>query len=790
MPARRLLALGLALLLIARSAPAAGPRYLFEVPAGQLSTAIATVAREAGIDVGGIDPALARIASPGLSGRMTTTAAFERLLAQTPFAAEAIAPGVYRLVRRPSSTTPPRLATRSAAPPKRPASPPQDASGEEIVIRGAKRDVALSSYPGSAIVLLPQEGTWRPRGSSGQDYLLRQTPILQATELGSGRNKIFIRGIADSSFSGPTQSTASSYFGDVRIGYNGPDPNLNLYDVDRVEILEGPQGALYGAGSIGGIIRLSPHLPELDGEHGSGEAGISSTAHGGIGYDVAAMLNVAPLPDRLGIRLVAYRSRDAGYIDDPARAAKDVNRLIDMGVRASVRLRPVEGLTIDAGAIFQESHQPDLQYAMTEGPPLTRRSALPQPFDDRYTLASVVVTKRWDSGLSLVSATGRVLHDIHQRYDATRPGRFALPVAYDEQNTIRLTTQEVRLSRELAGGRGWLVGASYVHDTTAKAREFGFLASQRDLIGVTNRTEEKAVFANTTQAIGALTLTGGARYTHARMDGDPSASARSPFIRGRSSSRFDPQLGLSLRLAHRLAAFAQYQQGFRTGGLAVAPGVGRVANFADDQIRVGEAGLRLLRHGSTGVAAMAAISYASWRHIQADLVSLNGFPYTANVGNGRVLGLESSVDWVPLAGLRVGGGLFVNRSRLVDPAPDFAASGDRPLPDTPPVAATASASWTRQIGGAELQLAANARYLGRARLGVGPVLDLPYGDYLVAGAGATLRLRQIAFTLTVDNIADTRGNRFAIGNPFGIALRDEVTPLRPRTIRLGAATRF
>ena len=790
MPARHLLALGLAFLLIARADAAGDPRHLFVVPAGQLSAAIATLSRQAGIDVGGVDPALATVASPGLSGRMTTTTALKRLLAQTPFAADPIAPGVYRLARRPNSASPRKLSTSATATAQRPQVPALDASGEEIVIRGAKRDVALSSYPGSAIVLLLQDGTLRPRGAGGQDYLLRQTPILQSTELGSGRNKIFIRGIADSSFSGPTQATASSYFGDVRIGYNGPDPNLNLYDVDRVEILEGPQGALYGAGSIGGIIRLSPHLPELDGEHGSGEAGISSTAHGGIGYDVAAMLNVAPLPDRLGLRLVGYRSRDAGYIDDPGRGAKNVNRLVDTGLRASVRLRPAEGLTIDGGVAVQQSHQPDLQYAMTEGPPLTRRSALPQPFDDRYTLASVVVAKRWDSGLSLVSATGRVLHDIHQRYDATRPGRFAVPLAYDEQNTIRLITQEFRLSRELGGGRGWLVGASYVHDTTAKAREFGPLASQRELIGVTNRTEEKALFANTTQTIGALTLTGGARYTHARMDGDPSTFARSPFIRGRSSSRFDPQLGLSLRLAHRFAAFAQYQQGFRTGGLAVAPGIGRVANFADDQIRVGEAGLRLLRHGSTGVAAMAAISYASWRRIQADLVSLNGFPYTANVGNGRVMGLESSIDWVPLAGLRVTGGLFVNRSRLVDPAPDFSASGSRPLPDTPPVAATASASWTRQLGGAELQLAANARYLGRARLGVGPVLDLPYGDYLVAGAGATLRLRRIAFTLTVDNIADARGNRFAIGNPFGIALRDEVTPLRPRTIRLGAATRF
>jgi outer membrane receptor protein involved in Fe transport len=774
-------------LLTAGRADAAPARISVKVPAGSLNSALSSLARQVRIDIGGIDSGLARITSNGLSGQMTAQAALDRLLAGTPFMAQLVAPDTYRLVRRPPPPRPLPVAPLGARAPET----PMDVGSGEVIVRGAKRAISLALYPGSVIVIPLGEDGWGPHGGNGQAYMLRQTPMLQSTELGSGRNKLFIRGIADSSFTGPTQATAGTYFGDVRTGYNGPDPNLNLYDLDRIEILEGPQGALYGAGSIGGIIRLSPRPPTLDGAAASIDAGTSMTSHGAMGYDMAAMLNLAPVPDRIAFRIVGYRNVQGGYIDDPGRRLQNINGISETGGRFSLRLRPADGLLIDASGIVQESNQPDLQYALIEGPPLTRLSAIPQPFEDDYKLGRLVVTKLWDSGLSLISATGRVVHQTDQRFDATRPGRFAFPTAYDEHNTIRLTTEEVRLARNLPGGGGWLVGGSYIHDVTGKARQFGFLNSQRDLIGVTNRTEERSVFGSTTQMLGPnLSVTAGARYTRARMDGDPSTTSRSPFIRGRSSSRVDPELAAALRLSSRLTLFSQYQQGFRTGGLAVAPGAGRVATFADDRIRVGEVGIRLVRHGATGIALVGSVSYARWSEIQADLVSNLGFPYTANVGDGRIVSFEGSFDWVPVKGLKLAGALFVNHSRLVNPRPDFAASGSRPLPDTPAVSATMAASWTHDMGWAALKLEGNARYVGKSRLGVGPVLDLPYGNYLETGAAATLKFKPVSIILTADNLLDTRGNRFAIGNPFGVAFRDEITPLRPRTLRLGVRRGF
>ena len=100
-------------------------------------------------------------------------------------------------------------------------------------------------------------------GIRGADALEARSVGFSSTHLGSGRNKLFIRGIADSSFSGPTQSPVGVYFDDVRTGYNGADPDLKLVDMHSVEILEGPQGTLYGSGALGGIVLLRPNKPDF-----------------------------------------------------------------------------------------------------------------------------------------------------------------------------------------------------------------------------------------------------------------------------------------------------------------------------------------------------------------------------------------------------------------------------------------------------------------------------------------------------------------------------------------------
>src|SRR3546814_1103086 len=150
--------------------------------------------------------------------------------------------------------------------------------------------------------------------------------------------------------------------------------------MERADVLVGPQGTLYGAGSLGGIIRLVPKMPDSGAVQASGALGVSTTRSGGLGGDAAAMVNLPIVEGRAAVRLVAYGSREAGYIDDPQRNISNINRSRVVGQRLSVRIDDRAGWTIDNGGVSPEIDVRDGQYTLRNGPPLTRGNLISQPF--------------------------------------------------------------------------------------------------------------------------------------------------------------------------------------------------------------------------------------------------------------------------------------------------------------------------------------------------------------------------------------------------------------------------
>ena len=734
-----------------------------------LDRAIATLSAQSGVEIVSLESGLGSVRVNGVAAR-SVAIALRRLLQNTPYRATPVAGG-WRIVRAPVRRFRP-------APLARPVEP------QEIVVTAGKQNQKLANYPGSVTIALgfPDYGEARP--PRDLDDIARATPVLQTTSFGEGRNKLFVRGIADSSFNGATQSPTSVYFGDAQLGFASPNPSIKLYDIKRIEILEGPQGTLYGSGAIGGIVRIEPNGVDLARIGGSASVGATAGYKTGAGFDVAAILNLPVFGDTLGLRAVGYRSRDGGVLDLRDRGLRP-NQVDTAGGRIAARFNAGDW-DVEASGLAQEIDAQNSQYAET-GPVQMRTAGLAQPFSNLLQVARLVVQHDWGTRLKLLASTAFVRRRSLDTFDATTTA--TRPTVYTIARSALLFAQEVRLLREWQNGGSWVVGASFLRARDAQERALGVPDAPVELDEVTNITYAYSAFAQATLPLGKrLQVTLGARVTHARTDGEP-ATARgvAPVVRGVATTRIDPTLALAWVAAPRLSLFARVQTGYRTGGIAVARGVGRVADFKPDAIVMGEVGVRRAGAVGHGPSLLLAASYADWTGIQADLISSRGLPYTTNLGNARISALEASLDWQLTQGLSVGGSALFTRSRLSGTLAQQSSGRDRRLPDTPELSASARIGYRWRCFGADCRAGADYRYTGRSVLGPSALLDVSQGDYAVVGASAGVKLRRFDVSLTADNLANSRANLFAFGNPLAIAARNQVAPLRPISVRLGVA---
>lgn len=223
----------------------------------------------------GTSGALPQVITRPVHGARSARAALDRLLAGTGLVAVPAGEGVFRIEPAPAPREhrhPPAAAPASSLP----------EAPSEIIVTGTKRSLAAFDVPfGISVVTL---ASGRAAGSiPGTAATLATISEVTLTNQGPGRDRLFIRGVADSPFNGPSQTTVSQFLDDARISFSAPDPDLRLVDIARVEILAGPQGTLYGTGSLGGIYRIVPAKP--DSSRLSGDVAVEATAvaHGGTG---------------------------------------------------------------------------------------------------------------------------------------------------------------------------------------------------------------------------------------------------------------------------------------------------------------------------------------------------------------------------------------------------------------------------------------------------------------------------------------------------------------------------
>ncbi|HEX7857235.1 MAG TPA: TonB-dependent receptor [Sphingobium sp.] len=772
---------GLLTSLVAISVLVSGPAFArtpdsttITLPSGSLADMLRLIANRTGSEIVSLEHGLTRVRISPRTLTGTVTQMLDSLLSDTDYRAVRLSTNSFRIEHR----------ARPRARPARYSPPPTIDSPTDIIVAASKFPVPLMRYPGSVVQMKvnPQSPAMP---ADDMDNLSQRLPVLQGTELGEGRNKVFIRGLVDSSFNGATQPTASIYFGDAPLGFGSPSPSLKLYDISSVEVLEGPQGTLYGSGSLGGIVRIEPNPVNYDRISGSSALGASATVSGRPGWDGSTMLNVPIVESRVALRVVGYHEHEGGYIDNSA-AGQDSNSVNVSGGRAMLGARIGSSITLEAGLLYQETQGRDGQYTNdTALGSLDRKVRIAEPYASKLTLGYAVLEQQWTSGIKLTSVTSLGKRSSYDAFDAT-PANFAKPLAYQLGRESTTFAQEIRLARQNADGISWVVGAAYQRARDGQSRALGVPDAPAELDEVTNVTYSSSVFGQASLKLArTLEATVGLRWTQARTDSDPSRDSPS-LIRGITARRADPTLALAWRVAPRTLFYTRLQTGYRNGGMAVARGVGRTANFESDSVIMGEIGARRLREGPTGLTASVALSYTRWDDIQADLITRRGSPYTANIGNARVLALEATADWTPVVGVDLGGSIFYTDSNLTGPLTDNTPPQDRRLPETPVFSGVLHADYgweghdavRYRVGGA-------ARYIGRSILGPGTLLDISQGDYAVVDLNAGARRGAIDVSLSLDNLFNTRGNRFAFGNPITAYMRDQRVPLRPTTVRLG-----
>lgn len=814
---RALSLLPVAAALIAVPAEARDAAVKVDVSASRLDEAVRVLGRQSGASIGFRDSRLGGTRVAAVRGTMTAHRALSEMLRKTPLRARKVAPNTFLIEAAPPPPRP--VATPAPMPPRvrdvaaAPIAPPK-----EIVVTGTKRDIPLGAYPGG-VQIIDGDDLSKADATRGSGAIAARLASVVSTHLGPGRNKLFIRGIADSSFVGPTQATVGQYWGNSRITYSAPDPSLRLYDVRSIEVLEGPQGTLYGAGSLGGVVRVVPHAPDLDSVGGAAWGGVQAVKSGQPGVDGGGIVNLPIVEDRLGFRALAFGSIEGGYINDTGRDLKNVNDVRTIGGRAALRFDPGDGWVADLNAVGQRIDGDDSQYAERGKGGLTRSSTIAQPYRNDFWLADLVLRKSWDQ-LELTSSLGYTRQYVFEQFEggelaeplnpAKGPLSGASAVEFSQKNHIEMITAETRLARRGKNGRGWLIGVSLLRNEARVNREMIAALYGSPLTGVRNRVEELTAYGEgTVEPFAGFTITAGGRLTHSRLTGDsedvgydlalsddPAAS------NARTETRFLPSAAMAYRPTDELTLFARYQQGFRPGGIAVRREF--IQRFKGDRVSTYEGGAR---YRDADFEMEATASYSRWRNIQADLIDGFGFPTTVNVGDGRVLSLGMSSRWRPLAGLELDAAIYLNDSKVSQPSElaltisrstlvslgvaadkgvDISASDFERLPNIADVSARFGISYKRPVSdNLDFDARAYLRYVGKSTLGVGPILGQEQGDYLDTGLEFRLGNHARGLSLAFFNLLDNRGNRFALGSPFLVRDRNQITPLQPRTVRLG-----
>jgi len=764
----------------------------------------------------------------GISGSFTVTEALAALLKDTNFTFKLDDRGTIVVVPGPA---PP------VAPPPPPPNRLEPVPIEEITVTAEKREEAAKDVPASLTAITGS--TLSQRGLSGIDDYGSYVPGLELLSNQRGFGQIVLRGIT----TGTTQPTASvgTYIDDVPYGSSTAFAGGNLviadidpFDVQRIEIARGPQGTLYGAGTLAGLVKFVTAAPEFGKWEDQAEIDAGGTDGGGFDQAAKALIN-APLGDRAALRADVYERRDSGYINDIGTGNKAENGSDVEGGRISLLAQPEDDLTIRFTSLFQQRHvggTPSVDIDPTTLKPiygdLEQSRLLRESASQQYQLHDLSVS--WDLGpAALVSSTSYGRSLAHAETDATENfGLFVqavgeLPetptIAFPTSFTTAKFTEEVRLASAQSRSFTWLLGAFYTYEWS-DARD-SVLAS---LPGVTlpaaialpleqeepSRFREYAGFADVDYYfLPNVDVTAGARWSRNRQSFDQTSSglfnnvidpaAVTTSLGASADSSWTFRLAPRWRITDELTTYAEASSGYRPGGPNVTQPTSfsttgsSPSSFAADSLWNYEVGVKGELFDKS-LSFDAAAFLIDWSRIQLQTISSGFFTVETNGGAATSRGVEWEASYHPVSGLVLGLAGAFTYATLASDAPDInGVTGDK-LPTVPRWSGAATADYSFPLFGAwDGTIGTSYRRIGDRDTSFSGDLQVPnlrlpgYGELdLRAGVG----IDTTTISLFADNVLNARGAVDIQDSnvPTGAPARETV--IRPLAVGLQVTTAF
>ena len=241
---------------------------------------------------------------------------------------------------------------------------------DAIIVTALRRDTSLQDTPIAISVATGQ--TLERSGSQSFTDLTRTAPSLRIVDSGPGQRRVLIRGIQSSG-----EPTVGVYYDEVPVSGSvsttsdsaGTTPDFRLFDVERAEVLRGPQGTLFGSGSMGGTLRIIFNKPDSTQAEAAFASNLTTVKGGNPGMSIDAMVNVPVVTDKLAVRVVGSFNQFAGYVDNNFYNQRNINDGHSYGGRAMVRWTPVEDLTIDLAAFYEKVATDSARWIQETGTP-------------------------------------------------------------------------------------------------------------------------------------------------------------------------------------------------------------------------------------------------------------------------------------------------------------------------------------------------------------------------------------------------------------------------------------